>query len=80
MTNGFRDSRGEHSHRKTRPVVSVGLITLTFLQLDFHTYPFIFGLLRARVLDAATCDEAAWEDDAPVCMADCVLEMSRELT
>lgn len=45
MTNGFRDSYREHSHRKTRPVINVSLITLTFLQVDFHTYPIILPCL-----------------------------------
>lgn len=57
MTNGFRDSYGEHSHRKTRPVINVSLITLTFLQVDFHTYPIIFALLGLLFAD---CFSFSW--------------------
>lgn len=55
MTNGFRDSYGEHSHRKTRPVINVSLITLTFLQVDFHTYPIILPCLCSSSQTAAMC-------------------------
>lgn len=55
MTNGFRDSYGEHSHKKTRPVINVSLITLTFLQVDFHTYPIILACLCSCLQTAVMC-------------------------
>lgn len=39
---GLETARLSVSHRKTRPVINVSLITLTFLQADFHTYPIIW--------------------------------------
>jgi len=66
MTNGFRDSYDEHSRRKTRPVINVGLITLTFLQVDFHTYPLIFALLVLLfAVDVLPSDKPGCDDVTP---------------
>lgn len=76
MTNGFRDSSGEHSHRKTRPVINVSLITLTFLQVDFHTYPIILPCLRSCLQTAVLLFDKPGCDDVTLCISDCILEMS----